>query len=164
MNKKGITLVETLIYLAIVSVLLVALINFGSQITLSRVKAQSLEEVQHNARYALQRISIDVHNTPSINVATYDDYLYLDMDPSTTDDDIIYTLNNQQLTRQVGTETAVAISSDKVQITNLVFTEIANEADFRNLKIEITVQDVNYGSRTDFNNQTSLETALTLRQ
>ena len=164
MNNKGITLIETILYITIVSILLVALMNFGGQITLSRLKAQSLEEIQQNARFGLHRISIDVHNTQSINPATQDDFLHLDMDLADLTDDIYYTLNQGQLTRQVGNATPEILTSDQVNITELIFTEITNENDFRNIKINITLQDISYGQRSDFNNRFSLETALTLRQ
>ncbi len=139
MNTKGITLVEVLLYLAIFSILIVALISFSTRISLSQVKTQSLEEIQQESRYVMERLTIDSHNNIDLD-STYE-----------LVDGIVY-------------RDSIALTSDQVNITDFTITHMTDQAIYPSLKVDLTIQDASYGQRKEYNNELSLSTVLTLRQ
>ena len=139
MNTKGITLVEVLLYLAIFSVLIVTIISFSTRISLSQVKTQSLEEIQQESRYVMERLTIDSDNNIDLD-STYE-----------LIDGVIY-------------RSSVALTSDQVNITDFSLTYMTTAAIYPSVKVDLTVQDASYGQRKEYNNEITLSTVLTLRQ
>lgn len=99
-NIKGFTLIELIIYIAIVSVVLVLVTGFSFNILYGNIKTQAVRETQQNARFALEKI------TRSIRAG---------QDPSifTVSDGILY-------------QEGVALTTDQVRVTVLDFTSLDN--------------------------------------
>jgi type II secretory pathway pseudopilin PulG len=57
MKNEGFTLIELIIYIAIVSLILILSSNFAWDIIQGNVKSNSSREVQQNARFAMERVS-----------------------------------------------------------------------------------------------------------
>lgn len=156
MNNRGLSLVETLLYLSIMSVLVVAILGFSTRLSLARLKNQSLEEIQQNARYSLARLATDFYQAQNIASDSTAKSLHL----QNSGGDLYYIFSEAGIYRQENSDPAVVLTSDRVIITNLAFNKVGDES----LKIELTLQDYRYGKRPEFNNQLSISTALTLRQ
>ncbi len=97
---KGFTLIELIIYIAIVSVVLVLASSFTWDIIWGGTKATCYREVQQNARFAMEKIirALRAGSDPSIFYVS-EDILYQD---------------------------GVALTSDQVKVTNFTITSIAN--------------------------------------
>lgn len=107
--KGGFTLIELIIYIAIVTVVLILASDFAWNIIKGDTKAMVYREVQQNAQFAMEKITraLRLGQSPGIfNIS--DDILYQD---------------------------SVAITSDLVRVTNLQFVPIANTYQI-NLTIE----------------------------
>ena len=66
MNKKGFTLIEFLIYISIVGFVIGALTLAGINVMHGRAEVRSMEEVEENGRFALQKITYLIRNANSI--------------------------------------------------------------------------------------------------
>ena len=64
---KKFTLIELIIYIAIVAVILLVAFDFGWQIIYGNVKAQAIREVQQNTRFSLEKIVRTIKEAKEIN-------------------------------------------------------------------------------------------------
>ena len=164
-KSRGFTLVETLIYITLISGALMTFTSFVTSISNSRNKVYVKQEVQANARMMLNLISQTIKSADSINVASSTfavdpGVLNLSMD-TIGENPTIISLNEDDgfLQIQKGNNTAIPITSDETKITNLVFTNLIGN----NIRIEITAEYKNSES-IFFYYSTDLQTAVNLRQ
>ncbi len=167
--KKGFTLIEVLIYITIIGVVVSGFIVFALSINSSRSKTYVAQEVQANARTALDLISQKIRAATGVNVASST----FDVDPgllslamaSSTQNPTIVDLNQDDGVLQITASTSnpVAITSDEVKVTNLVFTNLTPSGERGNIRIEITVEYAGDGSK-EYEYSQSLQTAVSLRQ
>lgn len=167
--QKGFTLVEVLIYIAILGLVVASFISFSVSISNSRGKTYVEQEVQANARVALNLISQRILaangvNTGASTFGSDPGVLSLSMADSSKNPTIInLTADDGQLQIQEGVDSAITITSDEVRVTNLVFTDLTSTSDKANIGIELTVE---YIASDDafYEFSHSLETAVSLRQ
>ncbi len=86
MNKGGFTLIELIIYIAIVSLVLILSSNFAWDIIQGNTKSNSFREVQQNSRFAIERVSRSLRegNDPGIFTVS-EGILYENETPLTTE-------------------------------------------------------------------------------
>ena len=70
MKNYGFTLIELILYLAIVAIILTSIIPFAWGVIGSGVKSRTQEEVFSNARYISERIKYEIRNSYDINSIT----------------------------------------------------------------------------------------------
>jgi type II secretory pathway pseudopilin PulG len=169
-NKNfGFTLVETLIYIAIMSIVLVSFITFILSISNSRNKAFVVQEVQANARIAMNIISQKIKTANDVNIGDSvfgadPGVLSLAMQDANKNPTIInLSQDNGILQIKEGTNDPIQVTSSDVQITNLVFSDFTNGTSKENIKIEISVDYKNQEDAAYAYSQ-SLITAVSLRQ
>jgi len=169
MKEKGFTLVEILVYVAILGVVVASFVSFSISISSSRGKVYVQQEVQANARVALNLITQKILSSNGINFGSsvFDSdpgILSLSMvDGSKNPIIISLTADDGQLQIQEGIGTALPITSDEVRVTNLVFTNLTSTSDKANIKIELTVEYL-ATENVAYEYKYSLETAVSLRQ
>lgn len=108
-TKLGFTLIELIIYIAIVAIILAISSDFAWNIIQGDIKTTSLREVQQNGRFSMEKITraIRAGQSPSI---------------FTISDGTLY-------------QNGVALTTNQVRVTNLQFTSLANTYKI-NLSIE----------------------------
>ncbi len=169
MNRKGFTLVETLIYIAIIGGIIGTFISFSLNISNARNKTYSQEEVQANARVAINLITQKIQSASSVSTTqsvfdTNPGVLYLTMASSTLSPTIINLSGvNGGLQIKEGSASTTTITTGRVQVSNLVFTNLSASSTRENIGINLTVQ---YVTSTDVNLQfvQSLQTSASLRE
>ena len=169
MSNKGFTLIETLIYIAIIGGIVVSFVGFTLNISKSRQKTFVMQEVQANARVALEAISHAVQSGSGINKSAS----VFDSDPGklsivvsnsalnptvidlSTDDGVL------QITEGNGVK--MPITSNIVRVTNLSFTDLSSGSARENIKIGLTIS---FATSIDAGYQysQSLETAVSVRE
>ena len=169
MKNKGSTLVEILIYVAILGMVISSFIYFAVSISDSRGKVYVEQEVQANSRVALNLITQKILSANGVNVGSS----VFDLDPGSLSLSmadgaknptiISLTADDGQVQIQEGLSGAVSITSDEVRVTNLVFTNLTSTSDKPNIKIELTVEYIVTGD-VIYEYTYSLETAISLRQ
>ncbi|KPJ55096.1 hypothetical protein AMJ47_01050 [Parcubacteria bacterium DG_72] len=99
-GTRAFTLIELIVYIAIVSVVLVLVTGFSFNILYGNIKAQAVRETQQNARFALEKITRSIRSG---------------QDPS------IFSVSDGILYQQ-----GVALTTDQVRVTVLDFTSLNN--------------------------------------
>ena len=146
MNKKGFTLIEFLIYIALISVILVALTTFSLRLAKARAKTQVIGEVEYAARQIQSYINDAMRHAEGINTGTST----FNADPGTLSlnmvsvgiDPTVFSLDTDDGVFQISEAGggAVSITTDAVSITNLVFEDLTSSEDVGIIHVEFTVQ------------------------
>ena len=162
MNFKGFTLVETIIYTALLGVVLTGFISFALAISSLKVKNHVIAEVNANARTAMQIISQKIKSAQSISSPS----------PGNIDSGLILEMRNESFSRiemndeilsiKEGGGQFVPIVSSEILISDLSFYNLSTGVNDENLKISFTINYKN-SSSTEYNYQQDLQTAVSLR-
>ncbi len=163
-TQKGLTLIEVLLYIAIIGIIIQGFITFILSITSTNSKTYVIQEVQANTRMALDVISQKIRAaddviTPSEGNST--STLVLDMPNS--DLDLTFSIINGVLDITEETASSTPITSNKVNISNLTFTNLATAGEKDNIKIEITAI-YRMGESKEFQYSQMLQTSVSLRK
>lgn len=157
-TNQGFTLIELIVYLGIVSVFMTSAVYFSWDILFGQVKSEVAQEVQQNSRVALQRMTYEIRRAKAIN--SVGSGLSLSMADDTT---TVFDVNVDgvlQINEDGGG--AVALTSDKVQVTSLTFTD-RSIGDSKNVKIELTISHVNPENVQEWKREESFETTVEVR-
>lgn len=168
--KNGFTLIEVLIYLGILSLIVVALLSFDVSVISSRSKTMVVEEVQANARIALDLVSQKIRGAQGINVGAS----VFGSDPgvlslamaNATQNPTVFNLSADDGRLQItegSSGTPVFVTSKDVEVTNLVFTNYSQPGEREHIRIDITVRYKNAGS-VDYSYSYSAHTSVSVRQ
>lgn len=154
MDRKGFTLIETIIYIAIIGGILVTFVNFGFNISDARDKTFVTEETQHNSRTAMEFITREIRSANSVDLInsvfnTDPGILYLNMSNSSTNPTIIsLSSDDGRLQVKRGANATSTITSEKVIVSNLVFTNLSVSSTKENVGVNLQVE---YATSTDIN-------------
>lgn len=121
---SGFTLVETIIYVAIFSMLIGAIFSFVGTLQISRTHNQLILEVNDQGSRISRIISSTIHSASSINSPTASStatILSLVMASSTINPTVFSVGGDGVLYITEGAENAVALTNNKVSIDNLLF-------------------------------------------
>ena len=141
-KETGFTLIEFMIYGVIVSFMVGALIMAGSNIMEGRARVEVMQEVSHNARVALSRITYHIRRAEGVNVLNPgDESDELSLQMSDTDNDpTIFSINEDNaLVVKKGTKDPVEITSSNIEVSFLKFTNLSGSSGKDSIRIEITV-------------------------
>lgn len=168
--NKGFTLIEVLIYMAILGLVVSGFVSFSLSISDSRNKNYVIQEVQANGRLALELISQKILSSNGVNIgsSTFDSdpgILSLSMFNGSKNPTLI-NLNQDDGILQIteGSDNSIYITSDEVKITNLVFTDLTSTSEKASIRIQITIKYDNQGDNVNYEYSQSLQTAVNLRQ
>jgi type II secretory pathway pseudopilin PulG len=169
-RESAFTMIETLIYIAIIGAVLTGFVGYSINISNAREKAYVVEEVQANARIAIDLISQKIRTANSVNVgaSTFGSdpgVLSLEMDTGSVDPTIFdLDADDGVLQMSEGVGSAISVTSDEVNVTNLVFTDLTGTGTKENVKIEITVEFGSSSGGQIYTYTKSLRTSVSLRQ
>ncbi len=142
-RKAGFTLIEFLIYSVIVTLLVGALVLIGSNILQGRVRVAVAEEVNHNGKIAMEKITYHIRKADSINspiIGSSESTLSLNMSVSTENPTVFEVDIDNRLTVKRGVEDAAVLTSGKVKVSSLNFTNVSYDDTSGTVKIEMTIK------------------------
>lgn len=164
MNKKGFTLIEILIYIAIIGVVISGFIAFALSITGSRDKNYVVQEVQANGRMALDLISQKIKAANDVvSPGEGNSGSSLELDMPSPDANLTFSLSNGILNATETGSDPVLVTSDEVNVTNLTFTNLAPATEKDNIRIEMNIEYRNPGSQ-EFKYSQDYQTSISIRQ
>jgi type II secretory pathway pseudopilin PulG len=122
-KNRGFTLIEAVLYLALLSTLALGLVYFLIGVTQSRAKATAISEVSDNGRLALQSLSRVISSAKSINwsasvVDTHPGRLVL---VDENNQQLTFSLDNLGVLKLTQNNVDKTITSNSVRVSNLVF-------------------------------------------
>jgi len=163
-KQKGFSLVEMIIYIAILGMIVVSFINFTVTISNAKVKVYVVQEVNANMRVVMNIISQKIREAENVIVpSSGNTSTSLDLNMSAPALDILFDLNGGILYLTESGETPVAITSSEVNVTNLEFTNNARSGERDSVKMIIGADYRDQGSR-EFMYSNSFETTVNTRK
>lgn len=118
-NRTGLTFIEILLYISILSVMVTALIIFVLTIISGGVKNGVQQEVYSQARYISERIKYEIRNASGILSVSSNSISLSTFDPATNPTIIDLSLGNIRIKQ--GSSTQVNLNSSLVTIPSLIF-------------------------------------------
>jgi prepilin-type N-terminal cleavage/methylation domain-containing protein len=146
--KKGFTLFEMLIYIAVLSSVILAVSSFFLWIVRSNVKAKAMREVSNNARRAMEILTLEIKEAKSVYEPTsvfstssgqlsLETTKYLPADELQTYIDF-FRCEKRLCLKKEGQD-PVALTSDNVEVNNLEFNQIATTSTAPSIRIGLTI-------------------------
>jgi len=149
-KQSGFTLVETLLYITISSILLVVITNLGYNVFVNRQKVLTGEEIIENANFVFSRIEHNIRKAKSVFLPlSAGDELSLEMDDAELNPTRFY-LNGATIFFVQGTGAGMAITTDAIEITNLNFIKLINNQTGTSVKINIELSSSRSGTYSNF--------------
>ena len=167
MKLKGFTLLEVVLYIALISIVLVAVTYFTWDIIYGGVKTFAVREVQQNARFAIERLTFEIKKAEGVDsIAT--DFVVLDngIDPDVT---LRFDVPNKKITIQEGAGPQQDLTTNDVEVTNGRFTYLsytypgATTPATENIKIEMDLNYLNPENLEDWLADESFETSVEIK-
>lgn len=168
--SQGSTLIEMLIYIAVVAMVLSSLVLFSISIVSSRSKTYVVQEVQANTRVALAILSQKIRASNGVDTSTSQfgsdpGKLTLFMsDPSKNPTVFDLDQDDGVLRITEGASLPVTLVSDEVKVTHLMFTNLTGSSTHENIRIEMTVGFNNTGTNVEYDYTQSVQTSVSSRQ
>lgn len=165
MNNKGFTLIELILYVAIVTLLLSALVPFAWNIIEGGAKSATQQEVFSNARYISERIKYEIRNATGINSVS-STQISLITDNAATNPTVISS-SSGMLTLKQGSGSPVALNSPNASVSAFTFTNYTSgDSATKHIQFVFTMK-ANYPgatNRQEFNETTTIEGSAEIRK
>ncbi|OGL87473.1 hypothetical protein A3I40_01425 [Candidatus Uhrbacteria bacterium RIFCSPLOWO2_02_FULL_48_12] len=166
---SGFTLIELLVYIVVIGGVAVTFISYSLSVAGARNKTYAAQEVQANARLAMGTISQRIRAASGVDVAGSifapgnPGKLSLIM-PDGSNTIIDLTQTNGALRVKESINNPVNITSSKVRVTNLVFTNLSGNSPRENIKVELTAAYNSSAGDVEYSFSQSLHTTVSVRQ
>lgn len=168
-RKLAFTLIELLLYMALVGIFLTAATTSMWDIILGNTKSSVEQEVQESLRYASHRLSFEIRNANSIgassdfgvNLATTSGAV-LSLNSSAPNNPTEFQVDSGLLQIKQGSGDWTTITSSALEVTNLVFTNLTDDSS-ENVQFTVTVNYLNPGDRSELEKSATFESASQLR-
>lgn len=176
-KKDAMTLAEIIIYTMVASIVLVITLKFMWNILGTGTRIYVNSELTQNGRLIFEKITADFHNAEDFLPSTV-----FDSNPGTlainsagSDPDVIFdtytttvvigstTVEIKKLRRKVGTDPAEDLTSDKVNVSTFIVKNRTRSASSKNVKIELSLENVNPGGDPSREKDLQLETSISSR-
>jgi len=157
-QQQGFTLIELILYIALLSIFLSGAIIFAWDVIYSREKAHAQRMVNQSASTAMMRIDYEIRNAETINSIT-PTQLVLSRSGSTT----TFNLNGTTLEISLNGSGPFPLTSNQTRVTNLVFSETNTAlANTKGVTVDITLEQSSNGLGGSFESISSLNQSVEL--
>jgi len=151
-SNRGFTLVELLLYVATAALILTAAVTLFAMVLGGRVKNQAVAEVEQQGAIAMQTVLSHIRNARGIDmplqgIATAT--LVLDTMASSTDP-VVVDIVSGTIRLVSGTGLPVALTNNRVIVSDLVFENFSAGAAFGTVRVRFTLTHVNPQQRGEF--------------
>lgn len=168
-NVHGFTLLELLLYVAMVTIILSALIPFTWDIIGLSVKSKVQQEVSANARYVAERINYEIRNATAMNASDFgvnlatDATKQLSLTSSSNGVTLIKVSSGGIATVTYGGNTH-SLNSNDTKVTNLTFTNFtSSDNKTRHIQSALTIDSTFTQTRQEYRQTVTLETSAEVR-
>lgn len=166
-NKSGFTLIETMMYGLLVSGMILVSILFSLSISEGNQSARAYQEVQQNARLALDRIVQEIRAANNLDAGgsvfgTSPGTLSLTHDDASKSP-TVFDVSGEVLRIRQGTGAIIPLTSDLVRVTALIFTNLSVSNRTKNIGISLTIEHLNPENTTVYQASTTMQVSATIR-
>ncbi len=165
-NRNGaFTLIEFLIYFSILAILTLVIGSLLFQILSNRTKLATMQEINQNARMAMDQIATYVHNAQSINNPTPGQsasslsLAFTDVNKNPT----LFNVSSGVLYITEGTANSIAIGTNETIITNISFTNVSYPDTPGAIRITLSIDSASSNTQQEYNHSETFYTTATIR-
>lgn len=154
-RQTGYTLIELLLYVAMVGTLLTSVTYFFGLSVDARVKNQSIAEVNDQGVATMSYITQTIRNATSVTspAAAGSGASLTLVVPTGSLSPTVFNLNGTTLQVTEGVGSPVALTSDDVQVTNLTFKNLTRSGTNGNVQVSFTLSRTNPSGRNTYEYQ-----------
>ncbi len=150
--SKGFTLVELLLYISIVSAMILSVSAFLPLLMASRVKNQTIAEVEQQGMQGMNLITQTIRNAQTITSPTIGtsassatlDVVTASLDPT------IFDLSGGAIRITEGAGLAIALTNSRVTASSLTFYNLSRADTPGTIRIQFTLTHVNPSGRNEY--------------
>jgi hypothetical protein len=162
--QDGFTLIELILYIAIVTMMMGTLIPFSWNIIEGGVKSNTNREIFTQGQYVATRITFEIRNAIGINSVSSNQISLVTANPLTNP--TVISLNAGTINLQQGTANPFALNSVNTTAQSLTFTNYSSaDNKTKNIQFVFTLA-ANYpgtGSRQEYNGSVTMEGSAEIR-
>ena len=164
-QTKGFTLVEVLLYLAVVGSILLAVCLFLSLLLTARVKNQTMTEVEQQGEFVMRTIMSAVQNAESLNLpAPGSSGSELSLSSYTGQNPVVFSQNAGAVEISEGGSIPVSLTAPNVAVSNLSFTNLPAAGPGGSIRAQFTLTFNSQSSAQEYVYSQVFENAATLRK
>jgi len=154
-KESGLTLIEIIIYIAIVGLMSTALTMMMMNIMSLKSKTMVMQEVNSSLRLIVDKLNYEIKNAKSLNSTTASSVTINTQD--STRNTTIFALNTGNIRMTVGS-TIANLNSNLVNISAFTITNLSSgDGKTANINYVITGNYINPGGRSEFNYSATME-------
>ncbi|MBZ9572046.1 type II secretion system protein [Patescibacteria group bacterium] len=171
MKEVGFTLMEILVYIAVLSIVIIAISSFLIWSIHSNTKAKVMRETLNNARRVMEMMTYEIKEAKSIYIPTsvfnshpgqlsLETVKYLPEGEKNTYID--FYLCDTKLCFKKESQASFALTSDSVEIGNLVFSRVVS-GETPSLQVDLKIDYKNPANRPEYQASVNLKSTVSLR-
>lgn len=161
-TKNGFTFIELILYIAVISIILTALVPFAWNTIETSIKSSVQQEVTANARYISERIAYEIRNASDINSVSATAISLATTTPATNP--TVIDLSGGNIRIKQGNGSTVQLNSTNTVITSLTFTDLTSVDDkTKHIKFMMTVAASFVAARQEYQNSVVLGSSAEVR-
>lgn len=169
-KKSGVTLIELLLYIAIFSIVITAVVSVAISATAQRVRNNAVAEVDYQGEAVMSYITQTIRNSQSVNTPLANNSagsLSVNGLNATNNPAVFDTVNDglrQRIrVREGSPPTDNFLTNNRVTVTSINFTNSTIVGGRDSIKIQFTLQYYNPSGRPELNYQKTFYSGATLR-
>lgn len=165
-NKEGFTLIELLLYVSITSIILLVTSLFLSTLLQSRIKNQTIAEVEQQGLQVMQIVTQTVRNADTINSpAQGTSAASLSVNTIITGNNpTVFDLGSGTVRIKEGVATAVTLTNSRVTASGFSFYNLSRNGTPGTIRIQFTLTHVNPEGGNEYSFTKTFTGSATLRQ
>lgn len=163
--RHGFTLIELLLYIAVASVMLLVISIFLSLLLQSRIKNQTMVEVEQQGAQAMQLITQTARNAEAITSpapGASASSLMLDV-ITVANDPTVFDLASGVIRIKEGTDSTIALNNSRITASALTFRNLSRVGTPGTVHIQFTFTHANPEGRNEYNYSKTFVGSATLR-
>ncbi len=167
-DQRGFTILEFVIYIALVGVVLGAAVMFALQFSITQTKSVVLSQVTRNAQFAMQRIEAETRAADRVDIgaSVFDVHpgtLVLETsDPGT--DPTVFTVTDGQLTVQQGAGLAIPLTAPDITISAFTLQNLVPHGRAQHVRVSLTASLPPGDSPAEIASEIVLESTIHIRR
>ena len=152
-NNKAFTLVEVMLYTALLSIFLLSMSLFVNSVIAAKAKNQIILDLERQGEYISSIIYETIINSQSINtplLGQESSSLSLNTEISINNPTII-NISDNKIQIKEGSSPAIYLNSDNIKAENLLFKENSLLNSPENISVSFTLSTISTNNKTEFN-------------
>jgi prepilin-type N-terminal cleavage/methylation domain-containing protein len=159
-QPSGFTLIELIIYVVLIGIVSTVFVSFAFNVIGSGEKARVNQELQQNARFALDRVLQEIRSATAVNTggstfAANPGVLSLSTS-SVLNNPTIFDVSGNVLRIKLGATTAVPLTDSKYQVIDFTVENLSVSNRTSNLRVTLSMRHPNTANEEIYDAQTTL--------